>query len=93
MTDYLSVQQAAELANLSDKTIRRAIAAGDLEAFRVGRAIRLRTPDVQAWVEADPVRPSLVPGLERQPRPRRLPTTASAVSVARMRDQDQHEAA
>jgi excisionase family DNA binding protein len=38
----LSIKQSAEHLGLSDKTIRRKIAAGELKAYRVGkRAIRV----------------------------------------------------
>ena len=82
---YLTVQQAAELLQRSAKTIRRAIAAGDLNAFRVGRSIRLREADVRAWLEANPVRLNVRPSRAPAPRPRRLPTTATQLSVARMK--------
>jgi excisionase family DNA binding protein len=93
MSDYLDVNQAAELANVSTKTIYRAITRGDLEAFRVGRALRMREADVRAWVEAKPVKPTHAPaGWTPSPRPRKLPTTASALSAARLRAQDEeHE--
>ena len=36
-----TVQQAAEVLGLSSKTIRRAIACGDLRVHRIGRLIRI----------------------------------------------------
>jgi excisionase family DNA binding protein len=43
----LSVEDAAELLNLSTKTIRRLIARGRLRATRIGRAIRIQEADVE----------------------------------------------
>lgn len=51
----LKIAEAAELANVSTKTIRRAINAGELRAYRIGRAIRVWRKDVDAWLEDDDV--------------------------------------
>ena len=57
--DYLDARAFGALTNLNRESIYRAIARGDLEAIRIGRAIRLplsqlenllvesREPDVQ----------------------------------------------
>lgn len=45
-----SINQAAEYAAVSTKTIRRKIAAGDLEAFRAGRIIRVDLDSVDSWL-------------------------------------------
>lgn len=52
---WLTVQAAAELANLSTKTIYGAVRTGRLRAATVGgrRTLRIRTSWVQAWLEAD----------------------------------------
>ena len=41
---FLSVRQAADYLQVSEKSIRRRIAAGDLEAVRIGRSIRIPVP-------------------------------------------------
>lgn len=44
---YISVQQAADRAAVSTKTVRRWIATGDLVAYRHGpRLIRIRLDDL-----------------------------------------------
>ena len=53
MTVWLTVTAAAERAGASVQTIRRAIAAGQLKAYRLqpgGRLLRLRSADVDAWI-------------------------------------------
>ncbi len=53
MTVWLRIPDAAERAAVSEPTIRRAIAAGKLQAYRVGpRMVRVRAEDVEAWVMA-----------------------------------------
>lgn len=92
----LKIHEAAELANVSTKTIRREIDRCALIAYRVGRAVRIDREDFDAWFRGTPAgreRASLVPRSPVQ-RPRRLPTTAAEISVAKMKAQlEQHEAA
>lgn len=62
-TIWLDLPAAAIHAGVSIATLRRELAAGRLQGFRVGgrRAIRLRQADVDAWlssVAVDPWRPS-----------------------------------
>jgi excisionase family DNA binding protein len=46
---HISIQEAADTYGLSDRTIRRYIAAGRLTAFRIGpRLIRLDPEQVRA---------------------------------------------
>ena len=48
---YLSPRQAASAAALSVRTIRRAIRAGCLEAYRVGRQLRISQAAFVAFME------------------------------------------
>lgn len=50
---FVSYPQAAEITTASLRTLRRATAAGDLPAYRIGRArvLRLKTEDVVALIE------------------------------------------
>lgn len=50
---YLSLTQAARVANLSTRTLRRAIADRRLRAHRLGRLIRIDLAEVRRWIEAD----------------------------------------
>ena len=44
----ITLQQAADSTQLSVRTLRRYIAAGELTAYRAGRSIRLKPEDVDA---------------------------------------------
>lgn len=52
MTEQLavSVKTAAAITDLSETTIREAIDAQSLPAYRVGRAIRVLTDDLREWL-------------------------------------------
>lgn len=45
----LTIAEVAALRRVSAKTIRRAIARGDLPAYRVGRVIRIRRSDADNY--------------------------------------------
>jgi excisionase family DNA binding protein len=49
--DLLTVQETAAMLKLSPVTIRRYIASGRLPAVRVGRGVRLRRADIEAFLE------------------------------------------
>ncbi|HEY2657874.1 MAG TPA: helix-turn-helix domain-containing protein [Solirubrobacteraceae bacterium] len=84
MTDpYLTVDEVAELARCEHKRVRRAIAAGELEAFKPGRRLVVREQDARAWVEGFPVG-------RRAPRPRRLGAgQVRTASVSELREIEQ----
>lgn len=46
-----TVNEAAKALNVSRMTVYRAIGDGTLNAVRIGRSYRLRTPDVLAFLE------------------------------------------
>lgn len=46
----VAVKTAAALTDLSETTIRDAIDAQALPAYRVGRAIRIRVEDLKQWL-------------------------------------------
>lgn len=48
-SEWLSVAQAGRRLGVSRLTLLRLIDAGDLPAYRIGRRIRLRTADVEAF--------------------------------------------
>lgn len=50
--EFLSVKQAAARWNVSKTFIRRAIAAGDLQAGRFGRIIRIPLPEIYRFEKA-----------------------------------------
>jgi excisionase family DNA binding protein len=53
-TPLLTIDQVAELCQVSAKTVYRAISSGRLRASRLGRgsAYRIRLEDVDAWLDA-----------------------------------------
>jgi excisionase family DNA binding protein len=52
----LTVGEAAKQLSLSERTLRRMIAGGDLPAVRLGRAVRIRQEDVFHLVRAGLIR-------------------------------------
>jgi excisionase family DNA binding protein len=52
----VSLREAAEILAVSTKTVRRYIAAGDLEAFRLGgRTIRIKAESIERFIDTHPV--------------------------------------
>jgi excisionase family DNA binding protein len=80
----LTAQEAAELVEAHVETIRRAVRRGDLPALKVGRELRIRTVDLEAWLARH--EPAGKPERSRaRPRPwaRRTPM---AEALARLDD-------
>jgi excisionase family DNA binding protein len=46
----LTVTEAAKSLRLSDKTVRRMIARGDIASHRIGRSLRLYERDLRAFI-------------------------------------------
>lgn len=46
-----SLERAAEVTDLSVDTLRRAIRAGQLEAVKVGKLVRIRPEAITAWLD------------------------------------------
>ena len=87
---FITVPEAAELARVDPRTIRRAIADGRLRAFKPVRKILIREDDVVAWIEGREIIPQ--PALP-DPKPREVGTRASQssggmASVERLRAMD-----
>lgn len=49
---YLSLAEAGAVASFSERTLRRAIAAGKLRAHHVGRNVRIELAELRRWIEA-----------------------------------------
>lgn len=49
--EVLTVQEVAAYLKLADKTVYLLIRSGTLKAFRIGRAVRCRRADVEAFIE------------------------------------------
>jgi DNA binding domain, excisionase family len=51
LPDILTVKQLAEFMQVSEITIKRAIKAGELEAFKAGRDWRIEKESILKWVK------------------------------------------
>jgi excisionase family DNA binding protein len=81
----LTVQEVAELARCEHRSVRRAINAGRLRAFRPTRKLLVREDDAHAWIESRRAVGRADRTLARPERRATRPTPASAVgSVARL---------
>lgn len=59
MSDLLSIQEVAEITGLHEITIRRYVRAGELEAVRIGRRIRVRRAALDKLLK--PLQPAAMP--------------------------------
>jgi len=50
--DFLTVVEVAELLKVSEKTVRRLAARGEVPSFHVGAQRRFRRADIEAWIDA-----------------------------------------
>lgn len=48
---YITLKDATETVRLSKETLKRAIKAGNLRAFKPGGKLLLRPEDLQEWIE------------------------------------------
>ena len=49
-----SLATAAVAVDFSEKTLTRAIRSGQLKAKKVGRAVRIKRADLEAWIDSCP---------------------------------------
>ncbi len=54
---WLSTQDAARRLGITPRTLYRFIDLGELPAYRLGRVIRLKAEDVDAFIEASRIEP------------------------------------
>lgn len=48
----ITVQAGGDRHGLHPRTIRRAISAGELPGYKIGRALRVRVDELDAWVRS-----------------------------------------
>ncbi len=53
----LDIEAAATCLGVSVSTVRRLVRSGDLPAFRVGRQLRFRPEDIDAYIESKRIFP------------------------------------
>lgn len=55
--EWLSTQDAARRLGITPRTLYRFIDLGELPAYRLGRVIRLKADDVEAFIESSRIEP------------------------------------
>lgn len=50
--EWVTLAAGSARLSLCDRTLRRAIARGELTAYRFGSAVRVRLSDLDAWAES-----------------------------------------
>jgi excisionase family DNA binding protein len=63
--ELLTIEQAAAQINMSTRYVRRLIAERRIVTYRFGRAVRLHTTDLDAYVLANRVEPITVSSVWR----------------------------
>lgn len=53
----VTIKEAAAMLSICERTIRREIDRGRLRAYRIGRAIRIRVSDIEAYLNNSQVGP------------------------------------
>ena len=61
---WLSTQDAARRLGVTPRTLYRFIDVGDLPAYRLGRVIRVKADDVEAFIEASRIQPGSLEHLD-----------------------------
>jgi excisionase family DNA binding protein len=69
MTVYMTVREVTAMARCEHKSVRRAISAGRLRAFRPTNKLLIREEDAEAWIEGWPA----IAGSPAKPSPGRGP--------------------
>ncbi len=49
--ELLTVSEAAKLLNVSERSIRRLLASGELGSYKIRRTIRISRPDIDAYLD------------------------------------------
>lgn len=69
--EWLSTQDAARRLGVTPRTLYRFIDLGDLPAYRLGRVIRLKAADVDAFIEASRIEPGTLEHLYPDTSPKK----------------------
>lgn len=64
---WLSTKEASQLLGVNLRTLYRFIDEGELPAYKFGRVIRLREPDVEQFVESSRIVPGSLEHLYPEP--------------------------
>ncbi len=60
MMKLLTVAELADLLSVTDITVRRMVIRGQIPAVRIGRAVRFRQEDVDAFLTSVRIQPTAV---------------------------------
>jgi len=69
MMKLLTVAELADLLSVTDITVRRMVIRGQIPAVRIGRAVRFRQEDVDAFLTSVRIQPTAV---RKDGKPERL---------------------
>lgn len=64
---WLSTREASQILGVNLRTLYRFIDEGDLAAYKFGRVIRLREPDLEHFVESARIAPGSLEHLYPEP--------------------------
>jgi excisionase family DNA binding protein len=65
--EWMSTEAASAFIGVTPRTLYRFIDEGQLQAYRFGRVIRLKTPDVEAYIESCRIQPGELAHLTHWP--------------------------
>jgi excisionase family DNA binding protein len=65
--EWLSTQDAARRLGITTRTLYRFIDLGELPGYRMGRVIRVKAADVDAFIEASRIQPGTLEHLYPEP--------------------------
>ena len=66
---WLSTKQASSRLGVTLRTLYRLIDEGRLPAYKIGRVIRLKDADVEAFIESARIQPGSLGHLYPEPKP------------------------
>lgn len=69
--EWLSTQEASRRLGITTRTLYRFVDQGDLAAYRMGRVIRLKATDVDAFIEISRIEPGTLEHLYPDTSPKR----------------------
>ena len=69
--EWLSTQEASRRLGITTRTLYRFVDQGDLPAYRMGRVIRLKAADIDAFIESSRIEPGTLEHLypDTAPKP------------------------
>ena len=69
--EWLSTQEASRRLGITTRTLSRFVDQGDLTAYRMGRVIRLKATDIDAFIESSRIEPGTLEHLypDTSPKP------------------------